>query len=69
MTKTTKNYKMVQETIKLQFGTYTGEAKDGKPNGHGSVVFNSEDIQVIKLFLGGRLTCNTNMIPCLRAQI
>ena len=37
---------MVQESIKLQFGTYTGEVKDGKPHGHGACVFNNEDIQV-----------------------
>ena len=37
---------MVQESIKLQFGTYTGEVKDGKPHGHGKCVFNSDDIQV-----------------------
>ena len=37
---------MVQESIKLQFGVYTGETKDGKPHGQGKCVFNSEDIQV-----------------------
>ena len=37
---------MVQESIKLTFGTYTGEVKDGKPHGHGKCVFNSDDIQV-----------------------
>ena len=41
-----KSVKMVQESIKLQFGTYTGEVKDGKPHGHGKCVFNSDDIQV-----------------------
>ena len=42
----TKSATMVQESIKLTFGTYTGEVKDGKPHGHGKCVFNSDDIQV-----------------------
>ena len=35
----------------MQFGSYTGEVQDGKPNGKGSVVFNSEDIQVSNIFI------------------
>ena len=42
-------YKYLQETLELQFGTYTGEVQDGKPHGKGSVSFNSEDIQVSRL--------------------
>ena len=45
----TCNYKYLQESLELQFGTYTGEVQDGKPHGKGSVSFNSEDIQVIRL--------------------
>ena len=36
-----------QETLKLQFGSYTGEVRDGKPHGQGVFNFNSDDIQVI----------------------
>ena len=32
--------------MKLQFGTYTGEVKDGKPHGQGVFNFNADDIQV-----------------------
>ena len=41
-----------QETLKLSFGSYSGDVKDGKPNGHGSVVFNNDDIQERKTFEG-----------------
>ena len=37
---------MVQESIKLSFGTYTGEVKDGKPHGHGTCVFVNDDAAV-----------------------
>ena len=43
---------MVQESLKLQFGTYNGEVKDGKPNGHGKMVFNNDDIQERQVFEG-----------------
>ena len=42
-------HKYLQESLELQFGTYTGEVQDGKPHGKGSVSFNSEDIQVSRL--------------------
>ena len=37
---------LFQESLQLQFGTYSGEVEDGKPSGKGSVTFNSDDIQV-----------------------
>jgi len=43
---------MVQESLQLQFGTYSGEVEDGKPSGKGSVTFNSDDIQERKTFTG-----------------
>ncbi len=35
---------MVQkEKLQLPFGVYVGEARDGRPNGHGEVNFNQDD--------------------------
>ena len=39
-------YLNFQETLKLQFGTYTGEVRDGKPHGQGVFNFNPDDLQV-----------------------
>ncbi len=44
------NFFLLQETLKLQFGTYTGEVRDGKPHGHGVFNFNPDDIQVSQCY-------------------
>ena len=39
-----KMVKMVhQDRIELPFGTYSGDVRDGKPNGHGAVQFKHDD--------------------------
>lgn len=35
-----------QERIELPYGVYSGEVRDGKPNGNGTVQFRQEDEQV-----------------------